>query len=250
MSLPLNPDTQEKRKINSSLPISRLPDEILSEIILHSGKYVRDSRSQWHSPFNVCKIWREFAIYTTPRLWTEIIQNGVTNNLSLEKFRTWILRSKALPMKIFISDRVYASNHVLSKAMGQAVTEALRPGLVKALEVRINVHFPSFFQQVPDICASSPFLDTLTLSPSWELFEASSFHPRSILSHPIHTLQQLRFDLPPHDPSSSLTISPQGSWPALTSICIQMADNISIELHDFLKNVPMLEDIELESIFS
>lgn len=76
--------------INALAPVNKPPPEILGMI----PKYEDDQTSGYLVAVpSVCSYWRNTFI-TTPSLWTGLYGEGV------EKSRTWVQRSGALPMRL------------------------------------------------------------------------------------------------------------------------------------------------------
>ncbi|KAG6816573.1 hypothetical protein H0H87_004934 [Tephrocybe sp. NHM501043] len=89
------------------VPLSLLPNELLSEIFLFTKQYAKDRADAISMPIVVSQVstrWRNVAI-STGGLWNIIIITFPTSRQQLSRAITWLKRSRSSPLDIFLDFR-------------------------------------------------------------------------------------------------------------------------------------------------
>lgn len=131
----------KSRLTNALLSINRLPDEVLSGILLFSLHEHREK--PWGCPtFSVCQRWRACAV-RTPFLWSTI---KVTRSSTFEQVYTLLDRSRAVPLRVeFLVDgtKALGTFNAIHHLIGQHYSRCCR------LSITVSIKdIPSIFPLV------------------------------------------------------------------------------------------------------
>lgn len=228
---------QLRFRMNSSLPISRLPPEILGYIFLQVAQWApRHAASyEWVRRItHVCRDWRELAL-GTPRLWTEISSCDIDD---IDRFKTFIARSKQAPLKIQLVD-------LYSEAMSSLIFHEVVREINRAEELSVHIADGFVETYIDHAPPSAPLLRKLNLKD----VQRSSGVLFPFLKCAMPALQELTSSYPIQLDTGTLSTT-------LTRLCLS-TETYRTEAVQFLpstvagamKNLSALEYLELTNVF-
>ena len=174
-----------KRRLNTTVAISRLPNELLAEIFVwlaqdyydyskkllgpYSNSYGTYSTSygtnlRWIRTSHVCHTWREVAL-TTPRLWSFI---QVARQEAIEML---LVRSKQAPLLVCMGQSPYRKKSI------EVLGELLPPETCRLREVYLDGSARDIYNLCTNFTQPANLLHVLNLSGSQSHYSVNSSPP-------------------------------------------------------------------------
>lgn len=222
-----------KLRRNATLPISKLPTEVLSEIFLlvlssifnkgYDDDYWSQSPNSWLSVLHVCHAWREVA-YHLPRLWTFIVPSHPL------LVQTALKLSQNLPIAIVRHGRSWY-NTIESYTF--IFAEFFR---IRQVYLRITRQVWNLLSDSKELLLRAPLLEDISID-----LTATNTSPFSFSTMDLPRLTSLRATFE----HGTYRILRTLIRPTLTSLSLWHYDSNPIQLMDVLKSLPALQNLDL-----